>query len=76
MMKVYETPGKEVLEAMAQLSGNPLFQRILDWTSLSLAIETQRVIDEGDDVARGHCQALSEFLAYAASHVPRETLGK
>jgi len=63
-MMTFETPNKEVLEAMVRLLPNVHFQRFLDWLDESLKQYTQKMIDVGEPVVRGHCQTLTELLDY------------
>lgn len=75
-MKVFKNPSadRELLEAMVLLEHNQHFGLLVEWIKTAAQRASRKQLDTGDDVLRGHCQALNEFLETVEG--ARENLSK
>lgn len=61
-MTVLDRPEQDVLDAFERLNDNAAFNTIIGWVKTSYQNKIENLIELGDEVSRGHCQALREII--------------
>ncbi|WP_201168302.1 hypothetical protein [Halorhodospira halophila] len=67
-MRRMDRPGREVLQALARLDGNPDFDRVIGWLQDSRQRQVNAAIQERDEAelrqTQGAAQALDELIEH------------